>query len=109
MKTVIYKENGVYKTTTEENYNRNIRNAREIHTMYDFESAEEIIEYYTKWFNCNREDFIVMYNIYGKQYDTNGLREGYETITGIAYDNEIYTKPLTDEEIYQYLLDALKE
>lgn len=60
MKTVIYKENGVYKTTTKENYNRTIRNAREIHTMYDFEDAEEIMEYYIKWFKCNREDFIVI-------------------------------------------------
>lgn len=60
MKTVIYKENGVYKTTTEENYKRAIRNAREIHNMYDFESAEEIMEYYMKWFNCNKEDFIVI-------------------------------------------------
>lgn len=60
MKTVIYKENGVYKTTTEENYNRVIQNARQIHTMQDFESAEEIIEYYIKWFGCTKEDFIVI-------------------------------------------------
>ena len=60
MKTVIYKENGVYKTTNEENYNRTIQNAREIHIMQDFESAEEIIEYYIKWFNCTKEDFIVI-------------------------------------------------
>lgn len=60
MKTVIYKENGVYKTTTEENYKRTIRNAREIHNMYDFESAEEIMDYYMKWFKCNKEDFIVI-------------------------------------------------
>ena len=60
MKTVIYKTNGLYKTTSEENYNRVIQNAREIHNMYDFESAEEIIEYYVKWFGCNKEDFIVI-------------------------------------------------
>lgn len=60
MKTVIYKENGVYKTTNEANYNRTIRNAREIHALHDFESAEEIIEYYIKWFNCKEEDFIVI-------------------------------------------------
>lgn len=60
MKTVIYKENGVYKTTNEENYNSRIQNARQIHTMNDFESAEEIMEYYIKWFGCNREDFIVI-------------------------------------------------
>ena len=59
MKTVIYKENGIFKTTTEENYNRVIRNAREIHIMKDFESAEEIKEYYIKWFKCSENDFIV--------------------------------------------------
>ena len=60
MKTVIYKENGIYKTTNEENYNRRIQNARQIHVMKDFESAEEIIEYYVKWFKCKEEDFIVI-------------------------------------------------
>jgi hypothetical protein len=28
--------------------------------MYDFESAEEIIDYYVKWFGCTKEDFIVI-------------------------------------------------
>ena len=60
MKTVIYKENGIYKTTNEENYKRVIGNAREINTMHDFESAEEIIEYFIKYFKCKREDFIVV-------------------------------------------------
>ena len=60
MKTVIYKENGIYKTTNEENYNKTIRNARQIHNMYDFETAEEIMEYYMNWFGCTREDFIVI-------------------------------------------------
>ena len=59
MKTVIYKENGIFKTTSEQNYNSRIQNARQIHVMKDFESAEEIIEYYVKWFKCNAEDFIV--------------------------------------------------
>lgn len=60
MKTVIYKENGIYKTTNEENYNRVIRNARQVHNMYDFETVEEIMEYYMKWFGCTKEDFIVI-------------------------------------------------
>lgn len=60
MKTVIYKENGVYKTTTEENYNRPVQNAREIYIMNGFESVEEIIEYLVKWCRYNREDFIVI-------------------------------------------------
>lgn len=49
------------------------------------------------------------YIIDGKEYTIEELREGYETITGISYDDEIYEKPLTDEEIYQYLLDTLKD
>lgn len=60
MKTVIYKENGFYKTTNEENYNKVIRNARQINTLYTFDNAEEIMEYYIKWFNCKKEDFIVI-------------------------------------------------
>lgn len=50
-----------------------------------------------------------IYNIYGELYNINQLREGYKIITGISYDDEIYDRPLTDEEIYEYLLDALKE
>lgn len=60
MKTVIYKENGVYKTTNEENYNRRIQNARQIHVMKDFLSAEEIILYYINFFGCSENDFIVI-------------------------------------------------
>lgn len=60
MKQIIYKENGVYKVTTKENYNRNIQNAREISVMENFESVEEIIEYFVKWCKCNKEDFIVI-------------------------------------------------
>lgn len=60
MKTVIYKENGIYKTTNEENYNRRIQNARQIHVMKDFLSAEEIILYYINFFRCSENDFIVI-------------------------------------------------
>ncbi len=50
------------------------------------------------------------YNVYGEMYTVEELREGYETITGIAYDDlTCYDKPLTDEEIYAYMLDALRE
>lgn len=62
MKTVIYKENGVYKTTTEENYNRVVRNAREICTWEGFYSAEEVICYLTMYLGnkYDRESFIVI-------------------------------------------------
>jgi hypothetical protein len=62
IKNVIYRENGTYKVTTEENYNRTIRNAREICIMRDFQSAEEVISYFVKnfGFKCNRDSFIVV-------------------------------------------------
>ena len=62
MKLVIYKVNGVYKVTPESNYNAYIQNARQIQTMHDFESANEIVEYYCKYFNANPTDFIIIDN-----------------------------------------------
>jgi hypothetical protein len=59
MKTVIYKSSGIYYTTTEENYKARIQNARAIHKMQDFESAEEIINYYCEYFGSKAEDFII--------------------------------------------------
>ena len=56
---VIYKANGIYCVTTKENYNAGIQNARAIHKMQDFNSAEEIIEYYCKHFGSKPEDFII--------------------------------------------------
>ena len=63
MKFVIYKELGNFKTTTEENYNRRIQNAREICTWNDnFKTAEEIIDFVIKHFNpkYKKEDFIII-------------------------------------------------
>lgn len=60
MKVVIYKENGVYKTTTEENYNKNIRNAREICALTFFDNAEDIINYLVQYGKVKKEDFIVI-------------------------------------------------
>ena len=57
MKTVIYKVGGIYHTTTEENYKARIQNARAIHELRDFSSAEEIINYYCKYFGSQTEDF----------------------------------------------------
>ena len=57
---VIYKANGVYCVTTEENYNARIANARAIHKMQDFNSAEEIVDYYCKHFGSKPEDFTIM-------------------------------------------------
>lgn len=62
MKTVIYKENEIYKTTNEANYNALVKNARQIHTMDGFNNAEEIKSYFIKWFKCTEDDFIVIDN-----------------------------------------------
>lgn len=62
MKIVIYKENGIYKTTTEINYRRPVQNAREIFVMKNFTSAKEIIDYFIENFNgrYNEDSFIVV-------------------------------------------------
>lgn len=50
------------------------------------------------------------YNLNGEEYTIEELRKGYEIITGIAYDDlTCYDKPLTDEEIYNYLKETLEE
>lgn len=60
MKTVIYQAQGIYYATTEENYNARIQDARAIHKMQDFNSAEGIVEYYCKYFGSKTEDFIII-------------------------------------------------
>ena len=60
MKTVIYKALGIYYATSESNYYAVVRNAREVQKLEDFNSAEEIIEYYCKYFGSKAEDFIVV-------------------------------------------------
>ena len=59
-KTVIYKLNDTYYVTTESNYNAYIRDARAIQKMQDFNSAEEIIEYFCKYCGSKTEDFIII-------------------------------------------------
>ena len=60
MKTVIYKVAGIYHATTEANYHARIQNARLIHKMQDFNSAQEIVDYYCAYFNSQPQDFIVI-------------------------------------------------
>lgn len=60
MKTVIYKMNVIYYTTTKENYEARFQNAHLIHKMEDFNDADEIIEYYCEHFGSKYEDFIVI-------------------------------------------------
>ena len=57
---VIYRENGVLKVTTKENYNRPVANARQIHTLADFTTPEEVIEYFCKYCGSKKEDFTII-------------------------------------------------
>ena len=58
-KLIIYKSMNTLCVTNEEIYRARIQNARAIHRMEDFESPQEIIAYYCKYFGSNPEDFIV--------------------------------------------------
>lgn len=57
MKLIIYKVDGIYCVTNENNYNAEIQNAREIQKMKDFASPEEIIDYYCAYCNKTSDDF----------------------------------------------------
>lgn len=59
-KIIIYKALGVYYATNERNFYAETRNAREVQKLADFNSAEEIIEYYCKYFGSRPEDFTVI-------------------------------------------------
>lgn len=65
-KLVIKKILDVYNVIPEEffDFNRNeiknMANARRIQKLDDFTSAQEIIDYYCKWFNCTPDEFIVV-------------------------------------------------
>lgn len=64
-KYVIYSEKSplcgstILYVTSEENYNRRIKNAREIKRMDGFTTVEEVIDYWVKWFGVQPEQFIV--------------------------------------------------
>lgn len=63
-KYVIYSEratntNKMFYVTSEENYNRRIKNAREIKRMDGFATVEEVIDYWKEWFGVQPEQFIV--------------------------------------------------
>ena len=60
MKTVIYKVLGSYKATNEANYNARIQDARKVMDCSEFESPEEIKEYYIKYFGAKEDEFIVI-------------------------------------------------
>ncbi len=60
-KLVIYKSLGKYRVTPESNYNARVQNARKVQKLDDFESADEIIDYYVKYGWANgKDDFKVI-------------------------------------------------
>ena len=59
MKTVIFKTIKGYATTDEANYNAYIRNERKVMDCSAFESPDEIIAYYCKFFGAKPDEFIV--------------------------------------------------
>ena len=59
MKVVIYRVDGILHTTTESNYNAVVQDAMLIHKMDGFNNPQEIIEYYSKYFGSNTNDFII--------------------------------------------------
>lgn len=59
MKLVIFKHGNTLSVTPENNYKARIMDARKIQSCAEFEDAQEIIEYYVRWFGSSPDDFIV--------------------------------------------------
>lgn len=59
MKLVIFKHGNALCVTPEDNYNARIMNARKVQNCADFGNAQEIIDYYVRWFGSKPNDFIV--------------------------------------------------
>lgn len=68
MGIVIYKQNGIYCTTTEENYAAGIQNARLVQKWQDFNSSDGIIAYCCKYWSCKPEDFTTKGFVYLTHY-----------------------------------------
>lgn len=60
MKMVIYKALGTYYVTSESNFYAMVRDARAVQKCDDFNSADEIIAYYCKYFGSKADDFIII-------------------------------------------------
>lgn len=58
-KLVIYKSLGDFKITPESNFKARIQNANKITDLKDFDTVDEIIDYYKKWFHSTDDDFII--------------------------------------------------
>lgn len=60
MKTIIYKQMGIYHTTNEENYNRLIQDASKIQKWRGFPDAKSIIDYCIKYCKSDADDFVII-------------------------------------------------
>lgn len=113
-KIVIYKEGDDYITTPESNYGKRISNARLSHRMTDFDSADEIIDYYIKWgWADSRDDFIVIdESLELKNEGVNDSNSSYEyepvTFKFDDYGKEAeHIKPMPSGIAYDNLEDAV--
>lgn len=57
-KLIIYRDFGGLKVTAESNYNVRCADAHKITDCSAFESAEDVREYFVKYFGSRDEDFI---------------------------------------------------
>lgn len=57
-KLIIYRELSGLKVTPESNYNARIRNERRVTDCSAFSNAEEVREYFCKYFGSKDDDFI---------------------------------------------------
>lgn len=56
---VVYKEFGEYRVTPKSNYDSHIRDARKVTKLKDFESFDEVVEYFIKYGSADsRDEFI---------------------------------------------------
>ena len=56
---VIYKDLAGYKVTDLDNYNARIMDANKVTDCSDFETPEQIIDYFCKYFGKSNAEFIV--------------------------------------------------
>lgn len=91
---VIYKDLQGYAVTPKYNYTARVSNARKIHHLPDFDSAQEVIDYYVKYGWANAEDFEVI--------DESNAKESIEVKESVEYN------PSEHEDKYNYMfLDRL--
>lgn len=89
---VIYKDLDGYKVTPKSNYEARIQDARKIQTAKDFDSAQEIIDYYVKYFKSSPEDFTIVESM----VEATGQGNIQKALTG----RDLMDKVLQDGFIY---------